>query len=221
MPDAPKLVFADKYDAVHAHRYFVKHRTGWRRRMTTWRETWLLRRALKLAGDPDSVLDMPCGAGRFLPMLASTPARHLFAADNSAAMMRTAQSYLDPTLRERIRFCRMTAFDLPLADGAVDHVVCMRLLHHIADSEHRLRILGEIHRVARSGATFSLWVDGNLHARRRQARAAASSTGTLNRLVIPRERIEVELARSGFFIRARLDVLKGISAWRLNVVDRV
>ena len=78
MPESPpRLSFADKYDLAHARAYRQKHHSGLRRRLTTWREIALARRALQLAGDPDSVLDLPCGAGRFWPMLAEQPSREL------------------------------------------------------------------------------------------------------------------------------------------------
>src|SRR3546814_5948315 len=51
----------------------------------------MARRALKIAGDPDLVLDLPCGAGRFWPLLAEHPSRMIFAADNSADMLAIAE----------------------------------------------------------------------------------------------------------------------------------
>ena len=90
----PKLPFSDKYDLDHARAYEEKHRSGLRRRLTTWRELALARRALRLAGDPESVLDMPCGAGRFWPMLAEHPTRRLRAGDRSAGMLETARKGL-------------------------------------------------------------------------------------------------------------------------------
>ena len=97
----PKLPFSDKYDLDHARAYEEKHRSGLRRRLTTWREIALARRALRLAGDPESVLDMPCGAGRFWPMLAEHPTRRLRAGDRSAGMLETARAHADPALLTR------------------------------------------------------------------------------------------------------------------------
>jgi len=213
---------AGRYDAETARSYLKMHRGGWGRRVSSWREIRLARRALAIAGDPDAILDMPCGTGRFWPMLAATPARRLLAGDNSPAMLAAAIAHTAPATRARFEAQRMDAFALPLADGAVDHVLCMRLLHHFAAPADRLGILREIHRVARAGATVSVWVDGNLQAWRRRVqerRRAADSPP--NRIVVPRSIIEAELAAAGFRIRARLDMLRGIAKRRLYVLDRI
>lgn len=213
---------AGRYDAETARLYLKMHRGSWLRRVSSWREIRLARRALALAGDPDSILDMPCGTGRFWPMLAATTARSLLAGDNSPAMLAAAVANAAPATRVRFEARRMDAFALPLADGAVDHVLCMRLLHHFAVPADRLCILGEIHRVARAGATVSVWVDGNLQAwRRRVQERRRAPDFPPNRIVVPRAVIEAELAAAGFRIRARLDMLRGIGKRRLYVLDRI
>jgi|GEM_PF-2486379 len=74
------------YDERRAAAYARWYRRNWARRLSSWREVSLARRALRSAGDPDSVLDMPCGTGRFWPMPAATPARRLLAGDASPAI---------------------------------------------------------------------------------------------------------------------------------------
>lgn len=218
--DPPDI--AGRYDSDSARRYLAVHRGGWIRRISSWREIGLARRALALAGNPGSILDMPCGTGRFWPMLAGTGAGRLMAGDNSPAMLAAALANTAPATRARIQVQRMDAFALPLADGAVDHVLCMRLLHHFAAPADRLRILREIHRVARTGATVSVWVDGNLQAwRRRLQEARRAPDAPPNRIVVPRAVFEAELAEAGFRVRKRLDVLRGIGKRRLYVLDRI
>ncbi len=217
----PQLPFSDKYDLAHAHAYQQKHHTGLRRRLTTWRETQLARRALKLAGNPESVLDMPCGAGRFWPMLAAHPTRRLLAGDRSPAMLEIARGSAQAAVLSRVESLQaLDAFGLSLPDDAVEHVLCMRLLHHIESAADRLRILGEIHRVGRLGATVSLWVDGNLQSRRRNRQDARRTRANLNRLVVPRATIEAEFAQVGFRVRRRLDICPGLSMWRLYLLDK-
>jgi ubiquinone/menaquinone biosynthesis C-methylase UbiE len=212
---------ANRYDEDTARHYSAVHRSSWSRRVTSWREIGLARRALALAGNPESVLDMPCGTGRFWPMLARTSARRLLAGDNSPAMLAAAVAGAAPATRARFEVSPMDAFALPLADAAVDHVLCMRLLHHFAAPADRLRILREIHRVARSGATISLWVDGNLQARRRGRQEARRDPAfPPNRIIVARAVIEAELAEAGFRIRKRLDMLRWIGKRRLYVLDK-
>jgi hypothetical protein len=52
----PHYEFSDKYDPNHARKYFHKHNTGFWRRLSTWREVGMARKALELAGQPRSVL---------------------------------------------------------------------------------------------------------------------------------------------------------------------
>jgi len=212
---------AARYDVDCARAYARMHRSSWLRRLSSWRELRLGRRALRLAGDPDSVLDLPCGTGRFWPMLARTPARRLLAGDASPEMLAVARATAPPALLARFEVAPMNAFALPLADASVAHVFCMRLLHHFAAAEDRLRLLREIHRVAGTGATVSVWVDGNLQSwRRRRQQARRSADHPPNRVVVPRAVIEAEFAAAGFRVRQRLDALPGIGKRRLYVLDK-
>lgn len=218
----PRLSPEIKYDLPLARDYERKHRTGWRRRLTHWRENQLARRALRLAGNPQSVLDMPCGAGRFWPMLVEQPQRRLLAGDNAPAMLEIARASADPAVLARLDWLReLDAFALDLPDGAVEHVLCMRLLHHFPGAEDRQRILRELHRVARGGVTVSLWVDGNRQARRRLRHDARRQRADWSRRVVSREVIESEFLQAGFRVRKHFDVLPGWSMWRLYLLDRV
>ena len=86
---APHYEFSEKYDPAHARKYFEKHNTGFWRRLSTWREVGMARKALVMAGRPKSVLDLPCGTGRFWEMLTEEPGRAIYVADNSQAMIDT------------------------------------------------------------------------------------------------------------------------------------
>ncbi len=62
--------FSEKYDDQHAREYLLKHQDGLSRKLSHWRDEQLARKALTLVGEPGLVLDLPCGAGRFWPLLA-------------------------------------------------------------------------------------------------------------------------------------------------------
>src|SRR5690606_40469966 len=66
----PYTTLFRSYDRQHAYEYLHKHQDGPARRLSHWRDEQMARRALKIAGKPDLVLDLPCGAGRFWPLLA-------------------------------------------------------------------------------------------------------------------------------------------------------
>ena len=89
--DGPiKLDFSEKYDDRHAQRYLRKHQEGLGRRLSHWRDEQVARKALALAGEPGLILDLPCGAGRFWPLLAEKSNRVIVGADNSQSMLKIA-----------------------------------------------------------------------------------------------------------------------------------
>lgn len=220
-PETIHLEFSDKYDCGHAQHYFRKHRRGLFHRLTTWREQAMARRALALAGDPEVLLDLPCGAGRFWPLLAENPRRRILAADYSQDMIQVACRMHPAELVRRVECFRCSAFETGLDDDSVDSVFCMRLLHHIIDPSHRLALLREFHRITRDTVCISLWVDGNYQAFRRIRRDLRQSRGSRqNRGVVARRTVEGEFRQAGFEIQGCVDFLKLYSMWRLYVLRK-
>lgn len=225
MTDQIKLKFSEKYDKAHAERYLQKHQDGLFRRLSHLRDEQLARQALRLAGQPQVVLDLPCGAGRFWPLLAEQPGRVIIGADNSAEMVQTACESQPPEVVSRVRPLHTSAFAIDLPDRSVDSVFCMRLLHHIGDAAHRLSLMKELHRVTRDTVIISLWVDGNFKAwkrRRLERRRAArgEQQGYQNRFVIPVETAESEFVKAGFTIQERLDFMPRYAMWRVYVLRK-
>ena len=221
-----QLEFSAKYDREHSKNYYFKHQKGLRRRLTNWREQAMAREGLRLACNPKSILDLPCGAGRFWPLLASDSTRTLYAADNSRDMLETAARFQPPELFKRFTCFQTSAFDIDLPDAGVDAVFCMRLLHHIAAEDDRLAILREFHRVCREAVCLSIWVDGNLQAKRRkkleQRRQAEKSASKKfkNRILLTKEQAENEYHRAGFKVLGHFDLLPKVSMWRLYVLKK-
>ena len=181
----------------------------------------MARKALRMAGDPKSVLDLPCGAGRFWAMLAEDPARELFAADNSENMVAVANESHPAAIRDRFTLFQTSAFEIDLEDNKVDNIFCMRLLHHIAEQEHRLQIYREFHRVTRDTVCLSLWVDGNYKAwRRRQLERRREAKAYQNRLVLPRHLVEDEFRNAGFDILGYVDFIPYYAMWRTYVLKK-
>ena len=215
------LEFSAKYTLKHSRNYHEKHRRTIGRRLSNWREQQMAAQALALAGKPAVILDLPCGTGRFWPLLSRATQQTILAADNSDAMLDVAREVTPPSLLERITLFQSSAFDIQLEDNRVDHVFCMRLLHHITRSEDRLAILREFHRVTRHTVALSLWVDGNYKAwRRRKLEARRTRKTYQNRIVLERRRIEPEFEQAGFTIAAHFDFLKFYAMWRLYVLQK-
>jgi SAM-dependent methyltransferase len=219
-----ELEFSEKYTREHAERYLHKHRTGLSRRLSTWREVQIARQALKLAGQPKQVLDLPCGAGRFWPMLAEHPERSIIGADNSADMVAVACQGQPREVVARVKPLQTSAFAIDLPDNAVDSVFSMRLLHHIGQSQDRLCMLREFHRVTRDSVILSLWVDGNYKAWRecspRKQRKHEVSGSYQNRFVIPAKTIEAEFREAGFTVQEHLDFIPLYAMWRLYILRK-
>jgi ubiquinone/menaquinone biosynthesis C-methylase UbiE len=221
-----ELEFSRKYDHQHSVEYLQKHQDGWARRLSHWRDVQVARHALKLADEPNLVLDLPCGAGRFWPMLAERSNRVILAADNSADMLATARSAQPAAVLARIKTFQTSAFAIDLGANAVDCIFCIRLLHHIESAEHRLAILREFHRVSRDTVILSLWVDGNYKAWKRRRlerrRAAEGRAGqNQNRFVVKRQAIESEFTQAGFKIIGYRDFLPGYALWRTYVLRKL
>ncbi|MBG0846750.1 class I SAM-dependent methyltransferase [Pseudomonas chengduensis] len=225
-PSPIELDFSRKYDFEHAQQYLHKHQDGLSRRLSHWRDVQVARRALQMADEPNLVLDLPCGAGRFWLMLCEQPNRVIFAADNSADMLATARAAQAPEVVTRVTSFRTSAFAIDLGANAVDCIFCIRLLHHIESAEHRLAILREFHRVSRDTVIVSLWVDGNYKAWKRQrleARRAAQGRAAenQNRFVVARSTLEDEFRQAGFNMLGHLDFLPGYAMWRTYVLRKV
>lgn len=115
-----KLEFSDQCDAQHAQQYLLKHQQGLARQLSHKRDEQLARAALALAGDPGLVLDLPCGAGRFWPLLTEKANRVIIGADNSAAMLSIATVAQPADVVKRVRALQTSAFAIDLPDNAVD-----------------------------------------------------------------------------------------------------
>lgn len=87
-----------------------------------------------------SVLDVPCGAGRFAKTLGQG-GRRVIETDVSHEMVEIAS-------RAHRLGLRSDAAHLPFRDGAVECVFSNRLLHHILPREERAMFLKEFHRVS-------------------------------------------------------------------------
>jgi ubiquinone/menaquinone biosynthesis C-methylase UbiE len=215
----PRLEFSEKYSADHATQYFQKHQAGFWRRLSNWRETAIARKALKVAGNPASVLDLPCGAGRFWELLASKPDRELYGADYSDGMLRVAMEMRPAQITRRMRVFQCSAFQIPWPDNAVENIFSMRLVHHIGNSADRLALFREFGRVSSNTVCLSLWVDGNMQAqRRRRLESRRRKERYQNRFVIPRHQVEDEFRQAGLEIIDHVDFLRFWSMWRVYIL---
>jgi len=219
------LEFSNKYHSTsHAENYFSKHTSGFWRSLSNRLELNIARKTLMQAGNPDSVLDVPCGAGRFWDLLAENKSRKLIAMDNSQHMINVALAKQRQIHRTKIETHKASAFEIPLPDNAVECIFCIRLLHHIGRHEDRLALLKEFKRVTSDGVIISLWIDGtpgNFQAWRRKRRNAHRMSHRYhNRFLVPAAVFESEISESGLEIEKSFDLMPYLSMWRTYVLRK-
>jgi len=133
-------------DATVARDYDF-HRFGSRERARRNVRKWeAVTRAFARASGVRSVLDLPCGTGRFTGHLVGR-GFDVVGADVSMEMMEEARQRT-PADRRLRGFVRADAEHLPLGDASVDCVMSIRFLHHI-DPPTRISIVREMARVSR------------------------------------------------------------------------
>jgi SAM-dependent methyltransferase len=140
--------------AEKAEKYAARFETGARRGIDR-REQTAVRKILAGLGTVQTILDVPSGAGRFLPTLGAN-GRHVIEVDSSFEMVALARK------RARSKGVKATGFNgdagrLALPDGAVDCVFCNRLLHHILSPAERIHFLREFHRLTRRHLIISFF----------------------------------------------------------------
>lgn len=215
------LEFSGKYDSKHSLEYYKKHKDSIGRRLSNRREQSIAGKALAIAGNPATVLDIPCGAGRFWPLLCEKPDRTIYASDYSLSMITTAKQLQDPFFIRRISSFQTSAFSIGMKADSVDSIFCMRLLHHIVKKDHRMALLKEFQRVTKDTVCISLWVDGNYKAWKRESlELKRDRKGYKNRFVANRREIESEFREAGFNILGLIDYAKYYSMWRIYVLRK-
>jgi len=131
--------------------------------------------AVRAMGPITTVLDIPCGKGRHLPVLARF-GLHAILADPSVEMIEQAGLY-DQAFAHPLRRFVAAATQIPLPDESVDAVLCSRVLNRLALPEDRIRLLRELARVCRVGVVVSFFDAASLRYRRRLRRRPEGRCG--------------------------------------------
>jgi ubiquinone/menaquinone biosynthesis C-methylase UbiE len=133
----------DRYRSARgAEAYAGKYQRNWMRRLSNWREHRVVAQALFACGLGGTVLNIPCGTGRFGELLEERGFR-ILGSDLSHPMLQQTSS------ERRWPLVQGSAFALPFRSHSVDGIFMMRLLHHIADPEERAALYREAARVSR------------------------------------------------------------------------
>lgn len=114
------------------------------------RKARALRRALRVLADaageaPRTLLDLPCGTGRFSALWPASGVRAV-GVDLAGEMLAVARAK-----HPQACLLRADGTRLPFRDAAFDVVACVRLLHLVRDPAERAGFLRELRRVTRLG----------------------------------------------------------------------
>jgi SAM-dependent methyltransferase len=189
---------------------------SWDQRMVQARERRIIRRHFKAAGEAASaglVLDLPCGYGRFAPLLLKLGARPVNA-DLSFEMVRRA---MEASGRPGLAVDAKNG--LPFREGTFGAVFCMRLLHHIHDPADRLAILEELGRVSAGWGVISYYHSNALHKAQRALRRLRKKTPRRIRM-IEGDGFTREAAAAGWTVVRDAALFRGLHAARIALLKK-
>lgn len=103
----------------------------------------------------ESVLDLPCGTGRLMPLL-STEFRNIVAMDASSDMIQiVSNEYSDMVRRGQLSVRHGKISHIPLPTNSIDLSICLRLANWLG-SRDLSAALSELNRVSRHGVILGV-----------------------------------------------------------------
>ncbi len=143
----------------------------------------------------ETVLDLPCGAGRLLPLLRQR-GHAVLQADGSLAMLQQAHAAASAAPAPSTL---ANALAMPFATAAVDGVVMFRFLHHL-DGDAARTAIGEACRVARRFVVVSFFHPCSTHHLQRTVRHWTG--GAVTRHAVTLRGLQARFAPHGFVLHA-------------------
>lgn len=161
----------------------AKHYLERRTRTLKWqREQQVIERLVESFPRGSSILDVPLGTGRFLQYYAR--GNHtVYGLDISSDMLSQARG-MQRAVNNVNGLVQGDAESIPLRDGAVDYVICMRLLNWIPSPIFN-DIISEFKRIARKGIIVEVRVTKPIGLLRMIQKTVADPWTTLHRLIHP------------------------------------
>lgn len=153
--------------------YNTKYERELHKRISDRREKRLLERILRTVGRQDTLLDVPCGAGRLSPVLARFADR-VYEVDYSHEILKLCRANA-PRGNYRPILANGTALSLPFGDQVFDLVASIRLSHHLPAVDDRLAHVRELCRVSRRYVLLTFFASESLKNRMRSARRMLGS----------------------------------------------
>jgi len=148
--------FSKKYKSTEDANEYKKQRFSRSKKwiMTDQRERQLFKEAVEKL-QPNSLLDIPCGGGRFIEVWEAAGVPNIWGVDASESMLEVARSIAPDHVRENI--LHGDGRDLPFDDNNFDFVSCIRLLHRITESAERITLFKELARVSKGHVMLTFY----------------------------------------------------------------
>mgnify|MGYP002630780339 CR=1 FL=1 len=122
-------------------------------RLDTWEQEFAKLVFEKVGGQQATILDMPCGNGRFFETFKGAQKLSLY--DYAPTMLEAlVAKHPEAEACDRKQGDIMT---IPMDDGSVDLAFSMRLFHHIEEAEKRQKALSELSRVSKKWVAISFY----------------------------------------------------------------
>jgi len=165
-----------------------------------------------------SVLDIPCGYGRFSELLLKK-SLNLTSADVSFPMVLTTRKY-SPSTNSPHHFLVGDIKHLPLKDNSFGCIVTIRLFQHILHSSARFQILKELHRVAKKFVILSFYRYNFLHSVERWMRCRIKNVNKKISM-LPLGDLEKELSSVGFKVLNLFPVMRYFHAHNIVLLQKL
>jgi len=182
------------------------------------RETKILEKIFVSLSDKSiSILDVPCGYGRFSGLLLRRSI-NLTSADISLPMVMAARKYSAPGSSNH-HFVVGDIRNLPLKDNTFDYVITIRLLQHMLNSSIRHQVLRELHRVAKKMVVLSFYRYNFLHSIERWIRCQVKNVDKRISM-LSLDDFSKELDSTGFIVLRLFPVLRYFHAHTIALLQK-
>jgi SAM-dependent methyltransferase len=198
--------------------YERKRYRGLDQRLVHSREEKILRKILEKIGKEGALaLDVPCGYGRFSPLLLER-GLSLVSSDLSFHMVKRAVERNEGSIRHSGVVADGIS-GLPFKGKAFDFILSVRFFHHLHQEEERKAVLGEFSRVAKEGIILSFYQLNPLHVLQRKLRRRIKKSKTKIKM-LSREEFQREVEEEGFKIVRVYPLFKGIHSQHIALLQK-
>jgi len=171
-----------------------------------------------IEGKNISILDVPCGYGRFSELLLKR-SFNLTSADISFPMVLATRRYA-PFTNSNHHFLVGDIKHLPLKENSFDCIITIRLFQHILNSSIRCQILKELHRVAKKIVIISFYRYNILHSIERWIRCRTKNIKK-RIIILPLNDFVKELNSVGFKVLNLFPVMRYLHAHNIVLLQKL